>query len=62
MIVYKDILQKLKDAGYSTKRIWDEKLIGEATLQLIREGKSITMTTLNTICRLTGCKVEDLIE
>lgn len=62
MIVYKDILAKLKAAGYSTKRIRNEMLISEATLQSIRVGRPITTKTLDTICRLTGCRVEDLVE
>lgn len=62
MIIYKDILQKLKDAGYSTYRLRKESILKEDTIQRLRDGRSITTSTLDTLCRLTGCKLEDLIE
>lgn len=62
MIVYKNILGKLSDAGYNTTRIRREKILSESTLTYIRNGKSISTDTLDTICRLTGLPVEDLIE
>lgn len=62
MIVYKDILQKLKDAGYNQARLRKEKLLSESTMQRIRDGESITMEKLGEICKLTGLPVEELIE
>lgn len=62
MIVYKDVLQKLKDAGYSTARLRKDGLIGQASIHSLRYGKDISMGTLNTICALTGLPVSELIE
>lgn len=62
MIIYKDILQKLKDAGYNTNRIRKDGLLSEGTLQRLREGRPITTETIDIICNLTGRKVEELIE
>lgn len=62
MIIYKDILQKLKDAGYNTTRIRKEKVFGESILQRLREGGALTTTTLDKICELTGLDITDLIE
>ena len=62
MIIYKDILQKLKDAGYNQTRLRKEKLLPESTMQRIRNGESITMEKLGVICKLTGLPVEELIE
>lgn len=62
MIVYKDILQKLKDAGYNQARLRKEKLLSESTMQRIRDGESITIEKLGEICKLTGLPVEELIE
>lgn len=62
MIVYKDILQKLKDAGYNTNRIRRERLISESILQRIRRGAPITTETIDILCRLIGCSISDLIE
>jgi len=42
MIVTKaGILERLKQAGYSTYRLRIEKIIAEGTLQAIRTGKTI---------------------
>ena len=62
MIIYKSILQKLKDAGYNTNRIRKERLLSEGTLQRLRDGRPITTETIDTICKLVGCDVGDLIE
>lgn len=62
MIIYKDILTKLKDAGYTTTRLRKEKIIGESILTRIRNNKAITTDTLDLICELTGLDVSDLIE
>lgn len=62
MIIYKNILQKLKDAGYNTNRIRKENLLSESVLQRLRDGRPITTDTLNIICNLTGCKIDEIIE
>ena len=62
MIIYLDVIDKLAKAGYKTTRIRREKILSEHTLQNIREGKSVTLNTINTICKLTGLPVEKIIE
>lgn len=61
-MVYKGILEKLKDAGYTTYKLRKDKLIPEGTIQRIREGKPITTETLGVICELLNCNVEDILE
>lgn len=58
----KDILAALKEAGYSTYRIRKDKLLGEADVQNIREGKLVSWSNLDLICRLLQCQPGDLIE
>ena len=62
MIVYKDVFEKLKEAGYNTNVIRKNKLIPEGTLQNMRKGKMVNLKTIDTLCRLTGYKIEELIE
>lgn len=63
MIFYKiDILNALKEKGYNTTRIRNEKLIGEGTIQSIRKKKMITMKSLDKICDLLKVQPGDLIE
>ena len=63
VILYKiDILQALKDAGYSSYRIKNENLFGHATLTNIRAGKPINFDNLNRICKLTGLQPGDILQ
>ena len=62
MIIYKDVFEKMKCNGYSTALIRKEKLIPEGSLQNIRDGKLVNLKTIYTICRLSGCRIEELIE
>lgn len=62
MIIYKDILLKLKVAGYSTTRLRRENLLTESTLTRIRNNSPISVETLDVICRLTQLQPGDLLE
>ncbi len=62
MIIYKDILKKLKESGYSSARLRKEKLLSESVLSRLRHNQSISIDTLDIICDLTDLSVEDLIE
>ncbi len=63
MLKYKfDVLEKLKDSGFSTYRIRKEKLIGEAQMQKIRTGEIASKETLNKLCELLKCQPGDILE
>lgn len=63
MIRYKiDVMAALKEAGYTSTRIREEKLIGQSYLQQIRHGDLVSWKTLDTICELLDCQPADLIE
>ena len=62
-IVYKiDVLKELKEKGYNTSRLRKDKLMGEATLQKIRENQLVSWANLDTICNLLECNVGDVVE
>lgn len=62
MIVYDRILERLKDAGYSTYRLEKEKILSQCTLTNIRKGKPINTTTIDTICRICSCNPGDILK
>lgn len=62
MIVYKDIISKLKSAGYTSYVIRQEALIPQKTLTSLRNNDPITTKTLDTLCRLLECQPGDLLE
>ena len=57
-----DIMAELKNKGYSSTRIREEKLIGQSYLQQIRHGELVSWKTIDTICSLLDCQVGDLVE
>lgn len=61
MIVYKDILGKLKEAGYTTTELREQKILSSSVIQYIREGKPITTETVNKICNILECQPNDLM-
>lgn len=63
MLKYKiDILEALKENGYTSYKIRKDKLIGEAQLTKIRNGEIASKETLNTICKLLNCQPGDILE
>ena len=64
MVRYKiDILQELKNAGYSSYRLQKEKLLATSTLNKLRSGDTtITVVSLNAICDMLECQPGDLLE
>ncbi len=62
-IQYKiDIMAELKQKGYSSTRIREEKLIGQSYLQQIRHGELVSWKIMNKLCSLLDCQPGDLIE
>ncbi len=57
-----DVLQALKDKGYSTYRLRKEKIMGEATIQQLRNGEIVSWENLSRICGLLQCQPGDLLE
>jgi len=62
-IIYKkEIVSALKDAGYSTYKLRQEKLFGERTIQKFRDGEIVNAENLALLCKLLKCQPGDLLE
>ncbi len=57
-----DVMAALKERGYSSTRIRDEKLIGQSYLQQLRHGELVSWKTIDTLCALLECQPGDLLE
>ena len=57
-----DILQMLKDAGYSTYRVQKEGILGSGTITKIRRKQMVSLTQIDTLCNLLKCRPNDIIE
>ncbi len=63
MIKYKiDVLQALKNAGFTTYRLRKDKILGEATIQKLRGFELVSWENINTICKLLSCQPGDILE
>lgn len=62
MIVYTRFWETLKNSSESTYTLINRHRISSATIDKLRKNKPITTTTLNDLCRILGCKVEEILE
>ena len=56
-----DVLAALKEAGYTTYKLRQEKIMGERNIQYLREGRILAPAGLETLCRLLKCQPGDLL-
>ena len=65
MLVYKkdgrDILNRLKEAGYSSTRMRNEKLLNQSAIQSLRFNIMVGSKALSDICDLLKCQPGDII-
>ena len=63
MIRYKiDIMESLKEKGYSSYKLRKDKIFGEATIQKFRNKEYINFDNLEKLCFLLECQPSDIIE
>lgn len=62
MIKYKNILEKLKSAGYNTGVLRKEKILAESTISRIRNNQPVKIEILDLICQILDCGLDDIVE
>lgn len=63
MIKHKiDILEKLKQAGYSSYRLRNEKIFGQSTIQRFRDNDVCEIPIIDKLCELLNCQPGDILE
>lgn len=62
VIIFKDVLKKLADVGWSSYRLLKEKQLPNSVISRLRHGDPITTNTVDTICRLLHCQPNDIME
>lgn len=63
MIKYKiDVLESLKESGYTTTKLRREKLLGENAIQSLRHGDMVGMVALDKICTLLDMQPGNIIK
>lgn len=62
MLIYKiNVLEALKEKGYSTSRLRKEKILGEGSIQDLRNNK-VGVKTLDTVCGLLNLQPGSIIK
>ena len=62
MIVYDRLWKTMKEKGISQYKLIREYGISSGQLDRIRKGDNISVFTVDTLCRILDCDVEDIIE
>lgn len=63
MITYKfNVLTRLKELGYNTNYLRKNKVLGESTIQQLRENKLVSYLNLERLCVLLDCQPGDIIQ
>lgn len=60
MILYNPFWETLKASEESTYTLINKHRISSSTIDKLRNNKPITTTTLNDLCRILECQVEDI--
>lgn len=62
-IKYKiDVMQALKDKGYSSYYLMKNKIFGQATMTKFRHKGQLNFNDLNKLCTLLQCQPGDILE
>ena len=61
-IVYKiDVMEELKNIGYTRKRLKEEKVFGESTITKIKKGELASWNVMRQLCTMFNCDISDII-
>lgn len=61
MILYSPFFQTIKDKGVSTYALIHKHNVSNGTLYRMRLNKPLSTETINTLCNILQCGVEDII-
>ena len=62
MISYAAFWNTLKRSGESTYSLIKDHHISSSTIDKLRNNKPLNTTTINDLCRILGCQVQDIME
>lgn len=61
MICYDRFWETLKQSPESTYTLIKNHRISSSTIDKLRKNKPVTTTTVNDLCRILNCRVEDIL-
>ena len=57
-----NLVTAVKEAGYNSTVIRQEKIMGQRELQKLRHNELVSWATIETICKLLQCQPGDILE
>lgn len=57
-----DILAALREKGYRSTRLRNEKILSESTMQKFRTGEMVSVENIGRLCKLLDCQPGDILE
>lgn len=61
MISYEPLYETMKKKGVTTYKLINDHGISRSLLDRLKHNKPITTVTLNDLCKILDCRVEDII-
>lgn len=62
MITYEKLWKTMKEKGVSQYKLLNEYKISAGQLDRLRKNSNVNTYTLNTLCKILDCKLEDIAE
>ena len=62
MISYAPLWETMKKRGITTYTLIKDYSFSRGTLDSLKQNRNITMATLNDICEILSCQVQDVIQ
>jgi len=62
MVAYRPFWETLCNSNESTYTLIHHHHISSATINRLRKGLPISTTTINDLCRISNCRVENILE
>lgn len=62
MISYAPLWETMKRKGMTTYRLVKEHSFSRGTLDSLKQNRNISTVTLNDLCRILSCRVEEVLE
>ncbi|MBQ3012965.1 MAG: helix-turn-helix transcriptional regulator [Clostridia bacterium] len=62
MITYKPLYETMKKRGVTTYKLINDFRISRSLIDRLKHNKPITTVTLNDLCTILNCKVEDVLK
>lgn len=61
MISYEPLYRTMKEKGFTTYKLINEYGISRSLIDRLKHNRPITTVTLNDLCTILDCKVEDVM-